>query len=234
MMVIQSHDKGETQMAKIQAAGSGSKFSYSLIEPDTYEARITRFIMVGVQPQPAYQGQAKPDSLQAKLAFELVGETVTVTNSDDGSEEQRPAVVFNDINIPAAGITRGKAFDLINAAIGAGETFDDTEKYKDVMNAGVSVTVGTYKNKKTGNDVNCVNAVGALGKRSKEKLEDSTMDVLFFDCYEDSEAMKEVYASLGKFIQGKIKDAADAQFIPAIKDAWPTEVADDGADDKEF
>ena len=59
-----------------------------------------------------YAARPKPvrsDYDVAKLAFELIGETVTVTNSDDGSEEQRPAIVFNDINIPAAGITTSRS-----------------------------------------------------------------------------------------------------------------------------
>jgi hypothetical protein len=189
---------------------------------------------VGTQPQQPYQGQAKPDALLAKLAFELVGETVTVKNTDDGSEEQRPAIVFNDINIPGAGITRGKAFDLITACGLGEETFDDTEKYKELLNAAMTVTVGSYKNKTTGKDTACVDAVGALGKRAKEKLEDSTVDNVFFCCYTDDDDMKEVFAGLGNFVQGKIKDAADAAYIPAIKDSWPTDKPSDDEEGNEF
>jgi hypothetical protein len=222
-------------MAKINQAGGGSKFTYSLIEPDTYEARVTRFVFVGVQPQRAYLGQQKPDTLQAKVAFELIGETVTVTDAE-GKEEQRPAVVFWDINVGAAGLTRGKAFDLINAALGAEETFDDTAKYKDVLNCPVAVTVGDYDNKKTGNKSNCVNGVGSVSKRIKESLEDSTVDNIFFDCYEDDEGMKEVFAGLGKYVQDTILKAKDGEFIPAVKDSWPTSIEDrEGAQaDNEF
>jgi hypothetical protein len=220
-------------MAKINSAGGGSKFSYSLIEEDTYEARITRFVFVGVQPQRAFKGKEKPDTLQAKLAFELIGETVTVTNLEDGTEEQRPAVVFMDINVGASGLTRGKAFDVVNAALGADETFDDTAKYKDVINCPIAVTVGTYDNKRTGEKANCVDGVGALGKRAKEKLEDSTVDTLFFDCYEDDEASKISYAGLGNFVQDTIKKAKDSNFIPAVKDDWPTSIEDSKVDKEE-
>ena len=218
-------------MAKIQGTNSGSKFTYSLLDSDTYEARIVRFVFIGVQPQRPYQGQAKPDTLQAKVAFELIGETVTVTDNE-GKEETRPAVVFQDINVGGAGLTRGKAFDLINSALGEDKTFDDTALYKDLINCPVAVTVGQYDNKNTGKPSNCVNGVGALGKRAKEKLEDSTVDTLFFDCYEDDAGMKDIFAGLGNFIQGKIKDAADSDHIPAIKDSWPTTV-EENKDDKE-
>jgi hypothetical protein len=219
-------------MAKINSAGNGSKFKYSILEADVYEARVTRFVFVGVQPQRAFQGQEKPDTLQAKVAFELIGETVTVTDGD-GKEETRPAVVFMDINVGAAGLTRGKAFDLINAGLGAEETFDDTALYKDVLNTPVAVTVGTYEDKRTGDTKNCVNGVGPMGKRAKEKLEDSTVDNIFFDSYEDTEGMKEVFAGLGNFVQDTIKKAKDSNFIPAVKDSWPTSIEDKAADKEE-
>ena len=220
-------------MAKIPAAGGGSKFSYSLIEPDTYEARVVRFVFVGVQPQRAFQGKPKPDTLQAKVAFELIGETVQVTD-DEGKTETRPAVVFWDINVNGAGLTRGKAFDLINATLGADETFDDTAKYKDTLNCPVTVTVGTYDNKRTGNKANCVDGVGSMGKRAKERLEDSTVDTIFFDCYEDNDSMKEVFAGLGKFLQDTIAKAGDKDFIPAIKDNWPKSLEEGDDEEKEF
>lgn len=216
-------------MAKIQPASSGSKFTYSLIEEDVYEARVVRFVFVGTQPQRAFQGQAKPDSLQAKVAFELIGETVEVDDGE-GNVENRPAVVFWDINVSAAGLTRGKAFDLINAAVGAEETFNDTALYKDVLNCPVTVTVGSYDNQRTGKKANCVNGVGAMGKRAKDKLEDSTVDTIFFDCYEDSDEMKSIFAGLGNFLQDTIKKAKDKEYIPAVRDNWPTTLEDSQAD----
>lgn len=220
-------------MAKIPSSGGGSKFEYSVIDNDTYEARLVRLIFVGVQPQRPFKGQAKPDALQAKLAFELIGETITVTNTEDGSKETRPAMVFNDIIIPGGGTTRGKAFDLIQACVGAEACFDDTEDYRQLLNCGVSVTVGSYVGQKTGKLTNCVDAVGALGKKAKERLEDSTVDNIFFDCYADDAGSKEVFATLGKFIQDKIKEAKDAQYIPAITQEWPTEKPSDDSDDKD-
>jgi hypothetical protein len=216
-------------MAKI-VGNTGSKFEYSLIEKDVYDARIVRFQFIGVQPQRPYQGQAKPDALMAKVAFELIGETVTVTNTSDDTTETRPALVFNDITVPGGGTGRGKAFDLIAAALGADACFDDTVLYKDLMNIPVNVVVGQYLNAKTDKMVNCVDGVSPMSKKNQGKLEDSTVDVSFFDCYEDDEGMKEIFAGLGNFIQGKIKEAKDSKYIPAIMNDWPTTKEEKAAD----
>lgn len=219
-------------MAKIPSAGGGSKFEYSIIDNDVYEGRIVRFHFIGTQPQRPYQGKAKPDALVAKVAFELIGETVTVTNTDDGTTETRPAVVFNDIVVPGGGTQRGKCFDLISAALGAEAEacFEDTQDYKDLINLPVGVVVGSYTNQKTDKLTNCVDGVTALGKRVKEKLGDSTVDTSFFDCYEDCEGSKEVYAGMGNFVQGKIKDAKDAHYIPAYTQDWPTTLEEKAED----
>ena len=216
-------------MAKIVGNNAGSKYSYSLIEEDVYEARIVRFQFIGTQPQRPYQGQAKPDALMAKVAFELIGETVTVTDNE-GKEETRPAVVFNDITVPGGGTQRGKAFDLIAAALGAEACFDDTEDYKALINCPINVQVGSYVNAKTEKKVNCVDGVSPMGKKAQTKLEDSTVDTSFFDCYLDDEGMKEIFSGLGNFIQGKIKEAADKKFIPAVTEAWPTTKEEKAAD----
>lgn len=221
-------------MAKIPSTGGGSKFEYSQIEKDTYEARVVRFVFVGTQPQRPFKGQAKPDALLAKVAFELIGETVEVTNTEDGKVETKPAVVFNDIVVPGGGTGRGHCFDLINAALDAEACFEETDDYKELINAPVSLTVGSYTSTKTGKEVSCVDAVGKMGKKAKEKLADSTVDTLFFCCYTDDEDSKEAYLSIGKFAQDKLAEAKDKEFIPAVSGDWPRTKEEDGEEKDEF
>lgn len=220
-------------MAKIQAANSGSSFTYSLIENDLYDARLVSLILIGMQKQPAYKGEVKPDSMVAKCAFELIGETVTVTDKD-GNTEEKPAVVFKDYKVPSAGVTRGYMFDLIEAT-GAGEaTFGDTEEYKAMVNLPVTVDVGSYIGKNDGKERNCVNGTQKMRKKDRENLEDSTVPTKFFCPYTDSAEMKEVYANLGNFIQGKLAEAVDKEHMPCFKDNWPTEPSDAEEDKDEF
>lgn len=133
--------------------------------------------------------------------------------------------------MPGGGTSRGKCFDIINAALAAEECFDDTEDYKALLNAPIFVKVGTYTNKKSGKEVNCVDGVGSMGKKAKDKLEDSTVDNVFFDCYSDDEGYKETYAGLGNFVQKLLKDAKDTEYIPAIKDNWPTSIEEKKEED---
>ncbi len=72
-----------------------------------------------------------------------------------------------------------------------------------------------------------------MGKRAKERLEDCTVDTAFFDCYLDNEGMKQIYAGLGNFVQKTIKEAKDAEYIPAVQNDWPTSIEENKADEEE-
>lgn len=220
-------------MAKLKSNNTGSQYTYSAIEDDVYEARLARFVLVGMQPQRAYEGKAKPDAILAKCGFELIGETVTVTDKD-GNSEERPAMVFYDIVVPAGGCTRGKLFDMIQA-LGCGEeTFHDSEEYKDLVGLPLMVDVGHYTNKDD-KQVTCVNGVSKMTKKNKANLDDLSVDPVFFCCYTDSDDMKQTYAGLGKFLQDKMSEASDKDDIPAVQDQWETSLPDDGdKEDDEF
>jgi len=220
-------------MAKIAQAGSANKKVYSLIPTDEYEARLVSFVLIGVQKQRPFKGTPKPDALVAKISYELIGETVTVTDGE-GNEETKPAIVFQDVVVPAAGVTRGHMFNLLQATTGDKETYDDTDKYADLIGMPVSLQVGSYTGKQDGVERNGINAVNPIPKKYRDGVEDSTVDTLFFCCYDDSESAKEKYAGLGNFLQGKLAEASDKDFLPCITQEWPTEKPADDDDEKEF
>ena len=125
-------------------------------------------------------------------------------------------------------------YNLLQATTGDSETYDDTDKYADLLNMPVSLQVGTYTGKQDSVERNCINAVNPIPKKYRDGVEDSTVDTLFFCCYDDSEEAKEKYAGLGKFLQGKLAEASDKEFLPCIKEEWPTEKPKEGEDGNEF
>lgn len=210
-------------MAKIQGSQKANTNTYSLLEDDVYDARITKVVFLGMQAQRPYMGKEKPDALQAQVTFELIGEVITQTNSE-GETKDFPATISQIYNVPAGGCAMGKLVALLSAAVGAEETFEDTDDYESLLNQAVSVNVGSYESKKTGRKHNCINGVAALGKRTKEKLGEASSDIQFFCCYADSDDMKTGWTNLFPYVRKIVEKATDGQYIPAIKDSWPEKI----------
>ena len=197
--------------------GNSTSATYSLVEADVYESRITRMVMVGAQKQQAYQGKEKADAVVMKCSFELIGNTVTLTKADESKEI--PAILFKDINLVKGGITRGGAFDLISATIGGKETYHDSTEYGSLLNSPLNVKVVQAKSN-AGEMKNYLNELSSMNKKYSDALESATTDLLFFDCYEDSEEMKTAYTKIGQYNQGLLAKASDGAAIPAIAQGW--------------
>lgn len=219
-------------MAKLQST-STSSVSYTTVEKDTYEARISRFIIMGVHKQRAHEGKAKPDVAMAKVAFELIGETITRTTAD-GSEEV-PAVVYWDVTMPWSkrGISRGKLAELLQATDISENTLGDTQAYADLIGQPVNVVVAKYKSKFDDSWKNGVNGVSSMSRKNKERLEDLTTNTCFFDPYEDSEEYKEKWTTLGNYVREKISEASDAAHIPAVQQEWPDQLESEDTQEEE-
>ena len=214
-------------MAIIQSTNTSSR-TYSKIENDVYEARITRVLIIGSQPRNAYKGTPKPDAVVGKVAFELICETVTCTDGDEVTE--MPAIVYKDYVLPQGGSTMGHVVAMLGAALGMKETPADTQAYAQLINAGVQVDVGSYIGKKDGVERTCVNGVSSMGKKAKEKLDQATTTSLFFDCYQDDDESKVGFTKLGNFARDKMAAASDSMHMPAVTQGWPSELAADGSD----
>lgn len=207
-------------MAKLKGNPQSSNRTYTIIEPDVYEARVVRMVFIGAQEQRPYKGEQKPDAVVAKFSFELIGETVTMTDGDETQEV--PAVVYWDVTVPGPGVTRGKLHEIIEATGIGKETFGDTQDYKGIIGMPLNVEVGSYVRKSDGVTVNCCDGVSKMNKKAKERLEDCSVDTLFFDCYQDDEDSKEAWTQLGNFVRDKIRkssDCADGE-IPAVAQSW--------------
>lgn len=208
-------------MAIIPSTGGGNSSTYSLLEDDVYPARIAKIVFLGTQPQPPYQGREKPDAVKARVTYEIIGETTTQTKAD-GEEKDFPAQVSEVLTVPAGGRSMGKMAALLDTVLGVKETFADTDDYEQLLNKPVNVQIDSYTSKK-GTTHNGIKAVTALGKKAKESLEECQIEQEFFCPYTDNDDMKAKWANMMSWQQDMIKKASDSQYMPCVKDNWPTE-----------
>lgn len=197
-------------MSNIPSTQSSNSATYSLIKKGAYPAHLVKFVGMGMQEQPPYQGKPKAPAFKGLFLFELAGKTITATK--DGEAKELPAVIMAMMNIFPRG-TRGKTFDLCQVLDdNITEVPGDLGWFKAQLGKTVVVTVGTYVSKKDQKERNCFN--GASTMIEGLAVADATSDLVFFDPYEDTSEMKKVYDNLLPWERKALAEAVDSQHIP--------------------
>ena len=192
---------------------SANAIKYDALECDVYEARIVRFIGLGVQEQRAYQGQAKDPAFKCSVQFELIGVDATGTKADGTAIEPRPACVFQDYFL-FPGAKRGGVFDLCSAvdpSIVAAPR--DLNWFINNLGAPIMVQVGSYQTR-DGVTKNTVSAVQPMSSRTAARLDAARSDFVGFIPYADDEANAASYEKMFKFQRDMLMDAKDVAHIP--------------------
>lgn len=207
---------------------------YDAIEDDVFDARIVRFVGLGVQPQPDWQGEAKAPAFKCTIAFELIDVDAT-GRTYEGEEDKvgkpidpRPSCQFKDFYL-FPGAKRGGVFDLCKAIDPTiTEVPRNLEWFMERLNEVVSIGVGSYTTKK-GVVRNKVTSIGAVSSRNKSKVGEARSELVAFNPYSDTPEMLKAYSKLYKFQRDVIAEAKDAQHIPF---AGKEPIADEGDGDK--
>lgn len=220
-------------MSNIPSFGNKNKTvrDYDLIASGDYPARITRFVGLGVQEQPDYQGQAKDPAFKAMFELELIGvdtSGVEIKGEGTSSEERTqleptPSCQFHDVFL-FPGAQRGKVFDLCKVLEPGIDRVPKTlEWFENKLGAIVNVNVGQYTVKNgpnTGKSRNCVRAISAIPKMFQEQVGEARRGLLFFDPYDENEEMFVNYSNLFKYQRDILAEAVDNEhIIYAGKDA---------------
>lgn len=205
-------------MAKIPSNKTSKfpKVEYAAIPNNDYDARIVRFIGLGVQEQPEYQGQKKAPAFKCSIQFELIDTDVTGTKEEDGvvTEVKKPACQFATYYL-FPGASRGKVFDLCQILEPGIEAVpDDLEWFKNKLGAVVNVKVGSYVNKKTGKTANGIDAVTPIPAKYQAGIGAARSDMVFFDPYEDNEEAFKAYSDLFPFQREMLLEAHDHEAMP--------------------
>lgn len=187
--------------------------NYNAIPADVYPARIVRFVGLGIQDQPMYEGQKKDPAFKCAIQFELIGLDATGTKADGTPLEPRPSCVFQDYFL-FPGASRGKVFDMCRAIDPSMDAAPKTlDWFIDKLNSVVMVQVGTYKTK-DGATKNKVVAVQPCPGFMKNNVEPARSDIVGFIPYVDSEANLSAYNKLFKFQRDMLLEAHDSANIP--------------------
>lgn len=202
-------------MAKIPSTRSARPSrSYDVIADGDYDARIVRFVGVGVQDQPAYEGVAKDPAFKCFIQFELIDVNATGVDSEGKALEPSPACQFKDYFL-FPGAKRGNVFNLcqaIDPSIQAVPS-DLTWFTETMLGKVVNVKVGHYVGK-DGKARNKVVAVTPIPTKYQAGVGQARCEMVGFDPYEETEAMKVAYAKLPKFQRDVLAEAKDAQHMP--------------------
>lgn len=192
---------------------------YDAIADDVYDARIVRFIGLGVQEQPEWQGERKAPAFKCSISFELIDIDAT-GRTYEGEEDKvgkpidpRPSCQFKDFYL-FPGAKRGGVFDLCKAIDPSiTEVPRNLEWFMEKLGEVVSVGVGNYKTKK-GVVRNKVTSIGAVSSRNKPKVGEARSELVAFNPYVDSPAMVQAYGKVYKFQRDILTEAKDVANIP--------------------
>lgn len=201
------------------SSGKKSRTVYDVIENDVYDARIVRFIGLGVQEQPEWQGEKKAPAFKCSIAFELIDIDATGRQYENDEDkvgkpiDPRPSCQFKDYYL-FPGAKRGGVFDLCKAIDPTiTEVPRNLEWFIDKLGEVVSVGVGSYTTKQ-GITRNKVTSVGAVSSRNKSKVGEARSELVGFNPYVDNVDSVQAYSKIYKFQREMLTEAKDVQHIP--------------------
>lgn len=218
------------RLSKIPRTASQNRITYPVSKDGAYPARFVKFIGLGMQPQPDFQGKKKGPAFKASATFELAGKTVIGTKSDGTKTDPAPSFVFLDFFL-FPGATRGKAFDLCKALDPSIEAVpDNLDWFISRLDQPIIVTVGHYESKTTKEIKNKVTGIGQ--PLEGLTVSPSTIEPMGFDPYTADETG---YGKLFRFQREELSKALDASAIPLagteVKAAEAESVADAESND---
>ena len=173
------------------------------MEPGTYGARLVQILILGVQPQREFKGEAKPPKLEIMLTYEFNDEFMKDEDGEDILDKPRwlsETMPFNNLAAELAKSTkRYYAFDA------KGEYDGD---WSQLIGAPcmVTVVVDEGKGKNAGKKYENVAAVTAMRPKEAAKAPALVNPSKLFDFYNPD---MEVFNKLPQWLQDKMKGAVD-------------------------
>ena len=175
--------------------GGGNRVKQPNIEPGSYPARVVSVIDLGVQPQTAYKGEAKPPAQMIRVTYELTD--VFMLDEKGNEVEDKPRWISEDFklyNLKADLAVSTKRYKTIDP---------DNEKDGDWSQVlGNGVMVGIVNNESKGNVYDNVSGTSVMRKKDLDKLEALKNEPYFFDLTDPD---PEVWKRIPQWLQEKIQ-----------------------------
>ncbi len=205
-----------------------TKMKYEQVTNGIYPARLVRIVGYGMQKQPEWNNEAKPDAFKVALTFELynpnTGAPLDVAGYEvvmkddvetkvDGTDVTRPSCVFQDMFF-FPGAKRGKVFDLANALeAGIDKVPQDFDWFVEKLGTPLQVNVEGWTSK-AGNTGISVVGVAGLPVMTANALAAPRTDLVSFFPYTESDLNDRGYAKMYPFQRTILTEASDSANIP--------------------
>lgn len=191
---------------------NAKKVTYEAIADDIYEARLVRFIGLGVQDQPEWNGEKKDPAFKVSLQYELIGIDATGVDSEGKPVDPRPSCAFQDVYLFPGG-QRGKVYDICRAMDPSVDRVpNNLDWFIEKLGAPLMVEVGHYI-AKDGTKKNKVVGVSGMSARVRNTLPAARSELIGFDPYMDTPELFVAYGKLPKFQREILTEAHDAKNI---------------------
>lgn len=210
-------------MSSIPTINTGStskKFSYDLIPDGDYEARIVRFIGLGVHKQDPWtdpktkEVKEKQPAFRADVTFELIGVDATGVDSEGKPLEVRPACQFKTYPVNP----RAKNSGMLNLCKMIDPSIDTLKGeltwYKDVLlGQAVNITIGHYENK-AGEKKNKILRIDPIPSKYRSGVGEARTELVFFEPYATTDENVASYNKIYPYQRNLLVDALDSKNIP--------------------
>jgi hypothetical protein len=173
------------------------------LEAGSYPCRVVQIIDLGVQPQRAFEGQAKPPKQHIRITYEFTDEFCI--DADGNEQEDKPRWLSEDIPFNPLSSDLAKSTKRYKA-IDPDDTLDGDFTLLVNMPCSVTVTASEGKGKNAGKVYNNIAAVNSMRKRDADKCPELVNDALVFlvDAPE-----KDAWDKLPTWLQDKIKEGLE-------------------------
>lgn len=204
----------------VMQSSSASKFNYDLLPDGEYEARIVRFVGLGVHKQDPWKDpktgevKTKQPGFKASLTFELIGVKTSGTDAEGKPLDPKPASQFKDFVINPRAKNSGMLdlVKMIDPSITALKA--DLDWYKDVLlGQPVNLVVSHYV-KKDGTAKNKVSSITPIPTKYRAAVGAAETPLVFFEPYSDNDEMAQAYNLIYPYQRRMLEEAEDVKHIP--------------------
>lgn len=182
--------------ANNQPTGGGNRVEQPNIDPGSYPARVVSVIDLGVQPQKAFKGEAKPPAQMIRVTYELTD--VFMLDEDGNEVEDKPRWISEDFKLYGLGADLAVSTKRYKTIDTTGQHDGDWSK---LLGAGVMVAIVNNEGK-NGKTYDNIGGTSIMRARDLDKLPELKNDPYFFDL---SEPSPEYWKKIPQWLQDKIK-----------------------------
>lgn len=185
--------------AKTAPKAGGNYIEKNPLDAKMYPSRVVQVIDLGLQPQRPFQGQEKPPAHSVRITYELSHEFML--DEDGNVDATKPRWMSEDLPLHNLDSDKARSTKRYNAIDPTGSTGGDFTLFPS-MACQVMITKSPDK-KNEGFFKNYVGDVSAAAEMPGYTQPELVNPITVFNLEEPN---LEVFNSLNKYVQGKIKD----------------------------